>query len=341
MPNPFNNTSFTKIKTIDMHTGGEPLRIILEGYPDFPKLDILEVRRQLSNQFDHLRKVIMWEPRGHYDMYGLLKVKAQRQDSDFGVIFMHNEGYSTMCGHATIAITKAAIDLDWVKMLEPLTTIKIDAPCGQLTSYATVENGNVTGMSFDNVPSFFVGTYNLELPPFGNIQYDLAYGGAFYAYTDISQFNLDCEPHHSQSIIELGKRLKQAVIDTNKDIIHPLESDLSFLYGCIFIDEVNSKNIHSKNVCIFANGELDRCATGSGVSGRAAIHYAKGELVKNEKIKIASIIGSTLEVEVTGTTQFGPYKAIIPRVYGSAYYTGTHEFWIDPKDPLKDGFLVT
>jgi len=323
-----------------MHTGGEPVRIILEGYPDFPQLDILEIRRQLKNNHDDLRKSIMWEPRGHYDMYGLFKVKAQRKDSDFGVIFMHNEGYSTMCGHATIAVTKAAIDLEWVSSQEPLTTMKIDAPCGQLISYATVKNGQVTGMSFDNVPSFFVGSYELELSPYGTIKYDLAYGGAFYCYTDISQFGLCCTPQDSQAIIELGKRLKQAVIASNKDIIHPFESDLSFLYGCIFIDQSETLNVHSKNVCIFANGELDRCATGSGISGRAAIHFAKGELEKNKKISIESIIRSKMDVEVIDTVDFGPFKAIIPRVSGTAFYTGTNEFWIDPEDPLKDGFLI-
>ena len=340
----YNNFSFSnsyqKITTLDMHTGGEPLRIILDGYPVFEGKKVLEIRKELTENYDHLRKAIMWEPRGHADMYGLLKVPAEREDSDFGVIFMHNAGYSTMCGHATIAIAKAAVLLNWVKPTPPLTTIKIDAPCGQLTAFVEHDQQEIISIAFENVPSFFVGSFEIEVPDIGLVQYDLAYGGAFYAYLDVHQIGLTCDPENYGELIRWGKLIKRLVIASNSNIQHPFEEDLSFLYGTIFIDDSLKEGIHSRNVCVFADGEVDRCATGSGVSGRAAIHYHKREIARNQSISIESIIGTTLEVSVIRTEEFGNFEAVIPKVLGNAFFTGFQEFWIDPMDPLKEGFFI-
>lgn len=323
-----------------MHTGGEPLRVILDGYPELNSNTILDARRELNENYDDLRKFLMWEPRGHVDMYGLLKIKAERNDSAFGVIFMHNEGYSTMCGHATIAIGKAAFDYGWVSRKDPLTSFNIDAPCGQIRVAVATKNTAITAISFWNVPSFYVGSYEIEFETYGKIKYDIAYGGAFYAYADITQFGLSCEAKHATDIIRIARKLKSAIIDSNEDIHHPTTADLSFLYGCIFTETVATNSIHSKNVCIFADGELDRSATGSGVSGRAAILHHKDELNKGQSIRIQSIVGSHMDVEIDSVVPFGKYEAVIPKVTGNAYYTGEHEFWMDPNDPLKDGFLV-
>ncbi|GJM31838.1 MAG: proline racemase [Saprospiraceae bacterium] len=332
--------NYTKITTLDMHTGGEPLRIILEGFPAFENKSVLEIRNELREKYDYLRKAIMWEPRGHADMYGLLKVPPQRPDSDFGVIFMHNAGYSTMCGHGTIAIAKAAVELNWVKSTPPLTTIRIDAPCGQLTAFVKHNDQGIESISFENVPSFFVDTFAIELPAIGLVEYDLAYGGAFYAYLNIDQLGLICQPENYGEIIRLGRLIKKQIMDSNEKITHPFEQDLSFLYGTIFIDQANEASNHSRNVCVFADGEVDRCATGSGVSGRAAIHYAKKELAAKQTINIESIIGTTLAVSVQREVEYGAFNAVIPLVSGNAYFTGYQEFWIDPNDPLKDGFFI-
>lgn len=331
---------FKKIKTVEMHTGGEPVRIVLEGYPALTG-NILEIRNTLKTDYDHLRKSIMWEPRGHADMYGLLVVPPQREDSDFGVIFMHNEGYSTMCGHATLAITNCAAQLKWIPLSTDKTVIKIDAPCGQLTSYINSEHSEAKHISFDNVPSFVVELDAVVLhEDYGKIKYDLAYGGAFYGYVDVGQLGLEINKANYRKFIELGVALKKKIIDTNHKIKHPFEKDLSFLYGIIFTEKVYDQEIHSKNVCVFADGEVDRCATGSGVSGRAAIHYARNELKINEEIIIESIIGSTLSVEIKSTVSYGPYEAVIPRVSGSSYFIGQSEFWLDESDPLNGGFLL-
>lgn len=332
--------NFKKLKTIDMHTGGEPLRVIIDGYPPILGNTILEKRNYVKNNFDYLRKTLMFEPRGHADMYGVLLVNPENKDSDFGVIFMHNEGYSTMCGHATIAITKLAIELKWVEVTKPITTIKIDAPCGQLEASANIdENGEVCGVSFKCVPSFVIAlSEEIYVDEIGDVKYDLAYGGAFYAYIDADSIGLSLNKKNYDKIISYGKKIKHAIIRSKDNIKHPFEEDLSFLYGTVFITK--SDKYHSKNVCVFANGEVDRSPTGSGVSGRAAIHFKRKELFLNESIEIESILGTRFDVEVDSELKYGDLDAIIPKVSGNASITGEHTFLIDENDELKHGFFL-
>lgn len=328
------------IKTIDMHTGGEPLRVVIGGAPEIEASSVLEYRRQMQQEHDDFRKKIMWEPRGHADMYGLILLPPERPDSDFGVLFLHNEGYSTMCGHATIAIAKLAVMLGWVEPQEPITKLKIDAPCGQLTAFVEIANGTVQSVSFNNVPSFVV-TLNdtLKLSNGQKLPYDLAYGGAFYAYVQARDVGLDLKTENYRRIIDKGMEIKQAVM-AQRTIAHPHEADLSFLYGTIFIDESPNPNYHSRNVCIFADGEVDRSATGSGVSGRAAIHFAREALDIGQRIEIESITGSTMTVSVEETTTYGDYQAVIPRVAGDAWVHGFSEFTFDAQDIFPNGFFL-
>jgi len=331
---------YTKIKTIDMHTCGEPVRVVIDGYPEIEGKAILQKRNFLKDNYDHLRTALMFEPRGHADMYGLVVVEPQNSDSDFGVLFMHNEGYSTMCGHATIAITKLAVQLGWVKKVSPVTHLKIDAPCGQLKAYAAIgEDGEIESVKFDCVPSFVVALdEQIQVEGLGNILYDLAYGGAFYAYVDADAISLSLDKENVNQIIDYGRRIKQAVINSKDNIIHPVERDLSFLYGTIFIS--SKSQYHSKNICVFADGEVDRSPTGSGLSGRAAIHYQRGDIALNESITVESILGTTFEVKVVDEVKYGNFGAVIPQVTGNAFITGEHTFLIDEKDELKYGFIL-
>ena len=176
------NKEWLQIKTIDMHTGGEPLRVIINGFPELKGKTILESRNYCKENFDYLRTALMFEPRGHADMYGCILLPPNDKSGDFGIIFLHNEGYSTMCGHAIIAISTLAVLMHWIDVKEGDNMIKIDTPCGRITSYTNVINGKVIGVRFHGVPSFVVGldrTINIE--GLGNVTYDLAYGGAFYA----------------------------------------------------------------------------------------------------------------------------------------------------------------
>jgi trans-L-3-hydroxyproline dehydratase len=329
-----------EIQTIDAHTGGEPLRIIISGFPKLDGNTLLEKRASAKNQFDEIRKALIWEPRGHADMYGAIILDPDTTSADFGVIFIHNEGYSTGCGHAVIALTKVFVETGLVPLNEPETKVKMDVPSGFIKSYAKVKNGKVTGVRFKNVPSFvqLIGA-KVDVPGIGTINYDLAFGGAFYVFVDVAQLGLDCTSKYQNQLIETGMKIKHAVMNS-VEMVHPLEPDMNFLYGTIFTDGSKNPSHHSRNVCIFAEGEMDRSPTGTGVSARAAILHAKGKIKLGESIIIESIIGSTFSVKVVTTTTFGHYDAVIPEVSGNAYITGKNTFWINPEDPLKNGFVL-
>jgi trans-L-3-hydroxyproline dehydratase len=338
------NKDWLQIKTIDMHTGGEPLRVIVDGFPELKGNSVLEYRRNCKENLDHLRTALMFEPRGHADMYGCILLPPNDDEGDFGIIFLHNEGYSTMCGHAIIAISTLAIEMNWVTVQEGDNVLKIDAPCGRITSFANVKNGQVTGVRFHCVPSFVVGLdRTVAVEGLGKVTYDLAYGGAFYAYVDMAKNNFDfdlCTDSY-RALITNGMKIKNAVMNSDKEITHPFEEDLSFNYGTIFIDNNKQPSgVDSRNVCIFAEGEVDRCPTGSGVSGRMAIHKARKEIDYGETMTIESITDSVFKGSIISEEDYGPFTAVIPQVEGNAYITGMHTFVIDPNDPMKNGFIL-
>ncbi|MGY8781100.1 MAG: proline racemase family protein [Fidelibacterota bacterium] len=332
--------NWLEIQTIDVHTSGEPLRIVISGYPELMGNTLFEKRTDARDNHDKIRKALMLEPRGHADMYGAFIVEPETPGADFGVIFIHNEGYSTGCGHAVIALTKVFIETGLVPMTESETEVKMDVPSGFIRSIAEIENGKVKGVRFQNVPSF-VQQLNAEVdvPGLGSIKYDLAFGGAFYVFVDVSQVGLSCTDVDQQRLIEKGMMIKRAVMESVK-MNHPDGTDMNFLYGTIFTGPPEDPNSHSRNVCIFAEGQVDRSPTGTGVSARAAIHFAKGQIGVGESITIESIIGSTFSVKVDRLTSFGQYEAVIPEVSGNAFITGKNTFWINPDDPLKDGFVL-
>ncbi len=347
--NILNNTVFKpdkdylQIKTIDMHTGGEPLRVIIGGFPELEGNSVLDYRRYCKENWDDLRRSLIFEPRGHADMYACILTPPNDVQGDFGIIFLHNEGYSTMCGHAIIAISTLAVEMQWIPVKEGDHVLKIDAPCGRITSFTNVKNAKVTGVRFHNVPSFVVGLdRSVHIEGIGKVTYDLAYGGAFYAYVDLAKNNLDLDltPESHRALISQGMDIKHAVMRQDKEILHPFEGDLSFLYGTIFIGDSDKKDIDSRNVCIFAEGELDRCPTGSGVAGRMAIHRARKEIELGDIMRIESITDSVFKGSVVSEEDYGPFRAVIPQVEGTAHITGMHTFLINPDDPMKNGFIL-
>jgi len=323
---------WTRITTLDMHTGGEPLRVIIDGLPPIEGRNVLEKRRYFREHYDHLRTGLMWEPRGHADMYGA--VITSSEDADFDVFFLHNEGYSTMCGHAIIALTKLVVETRLVEKDE----ITFNVPAGRILARASVVDGQVVETSFRNVPSFvYLRDQRVDVPGIGSVDFDVAYGGAFYTFVSAPELGLRLERDEANQLIEFGRLIKQAVM-LHFPITHPFESDLSFIYGTIFTGPSSDPTHHSRNVCIFAEGELDRSATGSGISARAALDFANGEVALDERLTIESILGSTMSVKVAEVTTFGPYDAVIPEVSGTASIISRNEFYFDPDDPFRTGF---
>ena len=330
-----------QITAVDAHTVGEPLRIILSGWPEMPGADILAKRRYAQSELDELRTAVMWEPRGHADMYGAILTEPTTADGDVGVLFLHNGGFSTMCGHGIIGLTTVGFETGLFTQLGNTPQLKIDSPAGRVTATADREqNGRVSRVSFHNVPSFvYQLNQQVEVPGLGTVSYDIAFGGAFYAFVQADSVGVGLTANDHRQLIDLGQRIKHQIMAT-QPIIHPFADDLSFLYGVIFVGKAHDPAHHSRNVCIFADGEVDRCPTGTGVSARAALHLAKGEIGLNESFVVESILGTTFEVKAVAETTFGPYTAVIPEVTGSAYICGINQLLIDPHDPLKKGFLL-
>jgi proline racemase len=328
---------WTRITAIDAHAAGEPLRVITAGLPPIPGKTILAKRRYARENLDHLRKALMFEPRGHADMYGCILTEPVTPDGDFGVLFMHNEGYSTMCGHGVIAVVTVLLE---TAMLEARDLIRLDTPAGRVTARANLQGQRVRSVAFENVPSL---AYELdraiEVPGIGEVRCDIGFGGAFYAYCRAEDLGVRIVPDEFRKLIDTGMAVKRAVMDS-VEITHPFEEELSFLYGTIIDGPPVGENADSRNVCIFANGEVDRSPTGTGVSGRVALEHARGNLSVGQAFVIESLIGTSFTGRVVRETSFGEYAAVVPEVEGSAWITGRHEFVIAPDDPLKGGFIL-
>ena len=322
------------LSTVEMHTGGEPTRIIVDGWPALAAPTLLGKRRECLEKHDHLRRGLMLEPRGHDGMYGALLVEPDHPDADLAVLFMHNEGYSTMCGHATIALARWAVDSGRVKG----PTVRLQCPCGLV-----VANIDKQGwVRFESVPSF---AYALDrVAPtvtWGPVTVDIAYGGAFYAFLSADSIGLDLRTSPMRAIVDAGEEIALAAAKAIP-IEHPLEPDLAFLYGTILTDGGNGKDRPSANVCIFAGREIDRSPTGSGVSARMALQVSRREAKLGEARKFESCTGSIFTgVALRAAPPVGPRKAVIVEVGGIAHVTGEATFRFDTDDPLREGFSLS
>ena len=329
------------INVIDMHTGGEPLRIITSGYPAIPGNDILAKRRYARDELDHLRRFLMFEPRGHYDMYGAILVEPSLPDADLAVLFIHNEGYSTMCGHAILALGRYAVDYGLVPPVEPVTQVNIECPCGLVRAEVEVTNGQTGAVRFKSVPSFMFATDVEQVLADGRVfKTDIGYGGAFYAILDVGQFGLEVGSSPVRELTDLAQSICEAV-NAGVYLSHPDHEDLAFLYGAILTDGKDTwSGDPTRNMCVFADNQVDRSPTGSGVSARLAIQHAKGLIAPDMTRQFESVIGSGFEGRVAGITRCGTFPAIIAEVSGKAHYSGAASFWHDADDDIGRGFIV-
>ena len=331
-----------RITTIDAHTEGEPLRVIVAGFPELSGTTVLARRRAARSAHDEIRRALMWEPRGHADMYGCLVMPPATPGADFSVLFMHNEGFSTMCGHGIIGVTKIAVEAGWLDGAGDTRSVAIDTPAGLVRATALLDGDRVREVRFVNVPSFAPLLDGVtEVDGLGSVPFDLGFGGTFYAFVDADALGLPLTPAGAAELIDAGRRITRAVSATAADAIrHPDDLDLGFLYGTVFTGAAADSGRHSRHVCIFADGELDRSPTGTAVSGRLAILHARGEIAGDREIVIESILGGRFSGRIVDTTCVGEHPAVVPEVGGRAWVTGRHEFVIDPEDPWRDGFLV-
>jgi trans-L-3-hydroxyproline dehydratase len=331
------------ISCIDAHTGGEPLRIITSGFPPIPGRTILEKRDYVNTHYDGLRKMLMLEPRGHSGMYGCILLPPVTPDGDFGVLFTHNEGLSSMCGHGIIGVTKVVLETGIVIAKEGINVLKIDSPAGRIVSYADVKNGKVLRVRFHNVPCFvYKENISVEVDGIGKISGDVVYCGAFYVYVDAEKLGLKVTADFSNELVRLGMEIKRKVWAAEGEFRHPTEKGITWLYGTIICDPVRreGKTLVSNNVCIFAEGQIDRCPTGTGTGGRTALLVHKGIMKDDDLLINKSIIDTPFESKVLEHVKEGEYPAVLTEVSGTAYITGFNNLVLDPEDPLREGFRI-
>ncbi|MEW5991014.1 MAG: proline racemase family protein [Chloroflexota bacterium] len=341
-------TAIPTVRTVDYHTGGEPFRIVVEGAPTLVGRTVLERRRWARDHVDAIRHLVIDEPRGHADMYGAFVTPPDDEGADLGVVFFHNEGYSTACGHGTIALVTWAIDEGRVAVPAGAgeVPVTVDVPSGRLACRARLEAGRVAAVAFLNVPSFVLARA-VEVPTTrGPIRVDVAFGGAFYGSVEVGALGLRVDRNSLPALIALQRELRPA-LDADLDPRHPVEPELAGIYGITFWqpepDETGA-DLVQRNVTVFADGEVDRSPCGSGTSARLALldtATADGPLARGAILRHRSIVDSVFHARVVGDgPRIDGRPSIVTEVEGSAFRTGHHAFELDPLDPLGTGFLL-
>jgi trans-L-3-hydroxyproline dehydratase len=329
------------LEVLDMHTGGEPVRIVRGGYPPVIGATILDKRRYAREHLDHLRRLLMFEPRGHVDMYGALLVEPSLPGADLAVLFLHNAGYSTMCGHAVIALGRYAVDYGLVEKTEPVTHMGIECPCGLVRASVEVRDGTSGRVAFESVPAFLLAAgVPVAVPGVGIVKADVSYGGAFYALADTAQFGLDVRTSRVRDLVDAATALTEAV-RVSVPLSHPEHDDLAFLYGSILTDgRERPDEGPSRNLCVFADAEVDRSPTGSGVTARMAARVEQGMVALGQGCFFESVTGAMFEGEAIATTRCGERPAVTVRVSGQAHYSGMARYWLEADDTIGRGFLL-
>jgi len=316
----------------DYHTAGEPFRIVTAGVPEIPGATVRDRREHAAadHSVDTVRKLLCHEPRGHADMYGCFLVPPDDGGADLGVLFWHKDGYSTACGHGTIALGAWAVESGRIAApADGEVDVRVDVPSGRVVARVRSQGGAVQSVAFRNVPAFVIAR-NVRA---ARALVDVAYGGAIYACVPAARFGLRVVPEDLDQLIAAGREVKLAL--EGSDVArHPADERLSGIYGTILYEEI--ADLHQRNVTIFADGEVDRSPCGSGTSARCALLADEGALHAGQVLRHDSIIDTTFTARVVETTQAG----LITEVEGTAYRTGEHRFVLDPRDPLGTGFVL-
>lgn len=323
-------------ESLELHTEGEPLRLVTAGFPETEGSTVAQRRLWAMAHLDEHRRALMLEPRGHSDMYGAILTPPDSAEADAGVLFIHNEGFSTMCGHGVIAVASAVVRQDLLTLEKP-GVVRLDTPAGRVV--ARVNDSMPEAVQFLNVPSF-VEKRDVPVTIEGlSLNVDVAFGGAYYAFVDATQCGLSLEPEEFGRLVQLGRQIKAAA---SRAVIlaHPSgQSELNFIYGVIFHGP-GKRGTHSRHVCVFADGEVDRSPTGTGVSARAALLADSGELDLGQEALIESLVGGQFGVRIAARRSLGQRQAVIPEVRGRTFMVGRCQWLVEPGDPMKRGFLL-
>jgi proline racemase len=326
--------------TVDYHTAGEPFRIVVDGAPDIPGATVRERRENAGSheEAQALRRLLCNEPRGHADMYGCFLVPPDDDGADLGVLFWHKDGYSTACGHGTIALGAWAIESGLVDAApDGVTDVVIDVPSGRVVASVRMDGGLVASVAFRNVPAYAIA----RAVPAAGVEVDVSYGGAIYASVPAAAFGLAVTPAAYAELIAAGRAVKAALADTEV-ARHPSDDRLSGIYGTILYDDLGevAGGPHQRNVTVFADGEVDRSPCGSGTSARLALLADDGRMDGDRVLTHESIVGTTFSGRVVSAAVADGRPAVVTEVVGQAFKTGEHRFVLDPRDPVGTGFVL-
>jgi proline racemase len=333
-----------EVQTVDYHTAGEPFRIVTAGAPDIPGATVRDRREHArgSEAVDRVRRLLCHEPRGHADMYGCFVVPPDDAGARLGALFWHKDGYSTACGHGTIALGRWAVESGLVDAPpDGEADVAIDVPSGRVVARVRCAGGAVRDVTFRNVPSYGLARDVPVETARGRLAVDVAYGGAIYACVPAAAAGLAVEPAAYGALIALGRDVK-AALEGTEHARHPSDERLSGVYGTIVYDDLGdtADGPRQRNVTVFADGEVDRSPCGSGTCARAALLHADGRLGPGRVLTHDSIVGTTFRAHVVEETAAEGRAAVVVEVRGAAYRTGEHRFVLDPRDPVATGFVL-
>ncbi|MEV4194939.1 proline racemase family protein [Streptomyces toxytricini] len=325
---------------VDSHTEGMPTRVVTGGVGVIPGATMAEKRLHFIEHMDHVRTLLMYEPRGHSAMSGAILQPPTRPDADFGVLYIEVSGLLPMCGHGTIGVATVLVETGMVPAVEPVTTVRLDTPAGLVSVDVRVEDGAATAVTLTNVPAYCAGLdLKADVPGHGTVTYDLAYGGNFYAFVELDALGLPFDRARKDDLIAAGLAIMDAINGSADRPVHPEDPAIAGVKH-VYLAAPGSDARRSRHAMAIHPGWFDRSPCGTGTSARMAQLHARGLLDLGADFVNESFIGTEFTGRLVGRTTVGGYDAVVPAVTGRAWITGTAQYFLDPSDPFPGGFLL-
>jgi proline racemase len=324
---------------VDSHTEGMPTRVVIGGVGVLPGDTMAERRLRFVAERDDLRTLLMCEPRGHASMSGAILQPPTRPDADWGVLYIEVSGCLPMCGHGTIGVATVLVETGMVEVTEPETVVRLDTPAGLVVARVAVEDGAATSVTLENVPSYAHALDQLvEVPGFGPVTYDIAYGGNFYAFVRLTDLGLAFERSAKSQLLDAGLAIMDAINEQNP-VVHPEQPEIDICHH-VYLEAPDSTPRHGRHAMAIHPGWFDRSPCGTGTSARLAVLHARGLVEVGEEVVNESFIGSRFGARILGETRVGDRSGILPSITGRAWITGTAQYMLDPTDPFPAGFQL-
>jgi proline racemase/trans-L-3-hydroxyproline dehydratase len=343
-----------QLTTLDLHAGGEPMRLLIDGLPAIPGETINEKRVYLSEQLDHIRLLLTREPRGHRDMFAGVITEPVSEKGDFGIVFMDPRRYPYMCGHGTIAAVSAFVEMGWLagrrgRVSDGEIPVLVDSPSGPVETTVHVERGadgdaRAVSVALRLESAFaFQLTRPLHVPEVGRLTVDVVFAGGFFVMVSNQDLRsgdaLSLTPENAPELIRLGMAITDAA-NQQLEVRHPTRSYIDTVDVVEFYDPVRDAEGRSRSAVIYGEAHIDRSACGTGTSAKMALLHRRGELAVGQRFVNESPLGSTFEGRIVEETRVGSIPAVIPEIRGTAYVTGLQRFVMAPDDPFPEGFLI-